>query len=322
MQLCVLRMQKKHVSSVVKTAKPDTNQVEQCSQKATLCWHLSQELLSQFPVPQGKLEEQWLQPFAEGDSEVDNQLETVLMDRSSNFSLQRDVPILRRLIEDLNFTKPVAVTPEAEVSLTIDKWNFVEKQLKYDQAVYETWKRKVANIQQAAEQAKHEWRLQRRRQCQRAAKSFLSNCVLFVTWTAKKPEVAIAEVMNHKKVISSKTGTAQDELSYLVYWNTSVPSLIQKDVLNQQVALLSWMLADAMASCAMVLMPVHTYNKGKLSLEEKSLLERLQQSGNHNLDWSFHMIFTQKVDVRDLRPMVYSGKLIFPSPLDLTKIHV
>ena len=321
MQLCVLRLQKKHVTNVVKT-KPDMSQVEQCSIKATLCWHLGQELLTQFPVPLGKLEEQWLLPFAEGDSEVDNQLETVLLDRSSNFNIQRDVPILRRLVEDLNFSKPVAVTAEAEVSLTIDKWNFVEKQLKYDQAVYETWKRKCASIQQAAEQAKHEWRLQRRRQCQRAAKSFLSNCVQLLVWTTKKPEVSIAEVMNHKKVISSKTGVAQDELSYLVYWNTSVPSLIQKDVLNQQVVLLAWMLADQMASCAMVLMPVHTYNKGKLSLEEKALLERLQQSGNHNLDWSFHMIFTQKVDLRDLRPMVYSGKLVFPSPLDLAKTHV
>lgn len=60
--------------------------------------------------------------------------------------------------------------------------------------------------------------------------------------------------------------------------------------------------------------------KGRVVLEEKQLLERLVAHGNHNIDWSYHILFGSKSDQRDLRPMVYSGKMIFPSPLDLTKL--
>ena len=36
-------------------------------------------------------------------------------------------------------------------------------------------------------------------------------------------------------------------------------------------------------------------------------------------DWSFHVMFKEKGDARDLRPMVYSGKFVFPSLLELAK---
>ncbi len=37
--------------------------------------------------------------------------------------------------------------------------------------------------------------------------------------------------------------------------------------------------------------------------------------GNHNLDWQYNVIFKEKVDQRDLRPMVYPGCFVFASPL-------
>ena len=319
MALCVSRIQCKHSGSFGTPKKPDVATVEQTSLKATVCWHLGQELMGQVPVTEAKVKQFWFDPFGEGDSEVENQIDMVLMDKSSNFNVQRDVPILRRLCEELNFNKPVGVTAEAELSLTLDKWQLVKKQLQYDQAVYETWRGKCSSIQQAAEQAKHEWRLNRRRTCVQAAKTFMSTYIHLVAWTPRRPEVDIAEVMNFKKAIVSKSGCQPDKLSYLTYWNASVTSLIPKEIYNQQIGMLSWLLSDNMESMACCLLPVHTYNKGRLSLEEKNLLERLQQSGNHNCDWSFHIVFSQKVDARDLRPMVYSGKLVFPSPLELTK---
>lgn len=319
MALCVSRIQCKHSGSFGTPKKPDMATVEQVSLKATVCWHLGQELMGQVPVTEAKVTQFWYDPFAQGDSEVENQIDMVLMDKSSNFNVQRDAPILRRLCEELNFNKPVGVTAEAELSLTLDKWQLVKKQLEYDQAVYETWRRKCSSIQQAAEQAKHEWRLNRRRTCVQAAKTFMSTYIHLVAWTQRRPEVDIAEVMNFKKTIVSRSGCHPDKLSYLAYWNASVTSLIPKEIYNQQVGMISWLLSDNMESMACCLLPVHTYNKGRLSLEEKTLLEKLQQSGNHNCDWSFHIVFSQKVDARDMRPMVYSGKLVFPSPLELNK---
>ena len=84
-------------------------------------------------------------------------------------------------------------------------------------------------------------------------------------------------------------------------------------------------------SAAVVINPAFTYNKGKLHLEEGKLVDLLAK-GNHNLDWQFSVLFKEKTDDRDLRPMVYPGRFVFPSPLgdprhnlfftcDLRKLH-
>ena len=95
--------------------------VEQTSLKATVCWHLGQEFIGQVPVTEVKVKEFWYDPCAQGDCEVENEIDMALLDKSSNPNVQRDVPILRRLCEELNFNKPVGVTP-SELSLTLDKW--------------------------------------------------------------------------------------------------------------------------------------------------------------------------------------------------------
>ena len=37
--------------------------------------------------------------------------------------------------------------------------------------------------------------------------------------------------------------------------------------------------------------------------------------GNHNLDWQFSIVFTEKAHEADLRPMLYPGRFVFPLPL-------
>ena len=67
-------------------------------------------------------------------------------------------------------------------------------------------------------------------------------------------------------------------------------------------------------SAAVVINPVFTYSWGKLHSEEQKPVDLLAK-GNHNLDWQFSILFKDKSDDRDLCPMVYSGRFVFPSPL-------
>ena len=69
-----------------------------------------------------------------------------------------------------------------------------------------------------------------------------------------------------------------------------------------------------MQSAAVVINPVLTYTNGKLHVEEQKLVDLLAK-GNHNLDWQFSILFREKSDDRDLRPMVYPVRFLFPSPL-------
>ena len=93
--------------------------------------------------------------------------------------------------------------------------------------------------------------------------------------------------------------------------------LIPTAVMSQQVGLMSWALSDQMRSVGLMMMPIFSHHRGKLCIDERAILEKIFTAGNHNCDWSYHVLFKEKTDARDLRPMVYSGKFIFASPLDL-----
>ena len=53
------------------------------------------------------------------------------------------------------------------------------------------------------------------------------------------------------------------------------------------------------------------YSAGKLHLEEERVAKQLA-NGHVNLDCTFCIIFTDPSDGRDLRPLIYPGKLLFP----------
>ena len=48
-------------------------------------------------------------------------------------------------------------------------------------------------------------------------------------------------------------------------------------------------------------------------------MDKVYAAGNHNLDWVWSILCGTKTDGRDMRPMMYHGRLVFPSPLDLSK---
>lgn len=314
--LAVLNIQSSHAHGA---PKPTNLFVEDVSLKAAVCWHLGQELLTQVPVDRKKVDEVWYQSFKDGDSAVKNEISCVLMDKSDNFDVKKDIPILKRLVDEQSFAKPVAATQIEEIQLQVDKFSLVKKQLDYDVQVYNMWSRKCSSVKSAQEHQRHMWLLQRRQRCEAAAQTYINNSLKILVWDRRKCETAIAEVMNYKKELSQKHGYKLDDISHLVFWNCSAPCLIPAPILKNSVGLLTWALNDQMRSVALILSPTFTYSKGKLILEEQSLLNDVAMAGNHVLDWIFTLVFGSKSDARDLRPMVYHGRFVFPAPLDLGK---
>ena len=215
MALLVEHLQNKHLANYFGGKKPDLAEVEATSQRAALCYHLGQELLQQVPIPLKKLEEAWYQNFCSGDGNVDQELEAALLDKATSFNVAADIQTLKSLVEEMNYTRPMAVTAEAEQALALDKWHYVEKQLEFDMAAFEVWKRKCSSVRAAAEQAKHEWRLSRRKRCLNAADVFIKSCVHLKIWNAKKTEIAIAEVMNMKRTVAVKSGQSVEDIHFL-----------------------------------------------------------------------------------------------------------
>ena len=163
-----------------------------------------------------------------------------------------------------------------------------------------------------------EVRLERKKQCEEAADKLLRGTVKLVT--TKDSEKIIADIMNFKRdnIRSKVGGPGGDEIPNVVILNWTAPCMVPVSMQTSQLGVLSWALQDCMQSVAAVLNPIYTYTKGKLHLEEAKMLSMLGQ-GNHNLDMGFGMCFTDPQDSRDDRPLLYSGRLVLPSPVPLHK---
>ena len=163
-----------------------------------------------------------------------------------------------------------------------------------------------------------EVKLERLRAGQAAADNFLESCVCLVVASNNcSPQALIADFMKFKKdTVMSKVGDGLIPSVVLLNW--AAPCQIPVKLQEAQTALLTFVLNDEMQSVGMALSPVFSYTKGKLHLEETKMIKQLTQ-GNHSIDCAFSVIFKDQVDSRDERPMVYPGRLVFPSPVPTSK---
>ena len=191
----------------------------------------------------------------------------------------------------------------------------LEKQVEYDVKVYENWSTKVSTVAAARFHATQGWRLERRLKCKEAATKHLRGLVRLIVMDRLKPEQVIGEIMSFKREIADKMScTNSKDLPCVFYLNWTAPCLIKEEFQHIQIGCMSWGISENMQSVGVVNSPVFTYNKGRLHLEESKCSELLTK-GNHNIDVSFYMNFTDKQDGRDGRPMVYPGRFVFAAPL-------
>lgn len=147
------------------------------------------------------------------------------------------------------------------------------------------------------------------------AKKYLHGCTKFLCWQGQKTEAIIGDILDYKRdEIGEKLNITPSEIPAMIFLNWAAPSLIPALVQESQIGMVTWALHDNMQSVAVVTAPVFTYNKGKLHLDETKMLEQLSK-GNHNLDWQFSIQFKDRSDERDMRPLNYPGRFVFPTPL-------
>lgn len=101
--------------------------------------------------------------------------------------------------------------------------------------------------------------------------------------------------------------------------NWAAPCAISVDRQNAQLQVFNWSLSDNMDSVGLVIMPVFCYGTGKLALEESKVLTLLTKDTCFNLDTTFALMFSDQLDGRDTRPLMFPGKMIIPSPISPNK---
>lgn len=322
MELFVRRVHDSHAQlpEYMRKFKKDQAAMDQLAERAAFIWNVGQEFLQQVPVKPGDLQTGFYDLWAFGSSSVDTDAQAALMDKSASFDVTKSMSSLRALMEAHLFTSPVPQSLADKDSLDVDAWELQEKQLCYDLNVFETYKKKCAAAETAREAAKQEWRLRRREKCEQATTQFVDTCCKLVVWDGKKAELTVAEAAKFKREMLQKCGAAgqPDRLPALVFLNYTSPCLIYAEHFAAHQHVLTWAMHESGHGVGLLLAPVFTYNKGRIHLEEQKLLTMFGNA-HLNMDTHFSLLYQEKADTRDCRPMTYPGRLVFPGATDISK---
>jgi hypothetical protein len=292
--------------------KIDSSGMEVLAERAAVLWHLGNEIQLVTPLPFQTIVENWLTAWAQGSDHVDMELQSLLLDKNDALDITT-IGTFKKLLDQHLFNVPVQATSAQAEAILVDEFHLLLKQLKYDVQVFENWQKKCINVFAAREHAKQDHRLAQHALCAEAAQVFLDATIKFSCWSS--PESVIGEIMNFRRdTIARKLGCEVAKIPIVCFLNWGAPCLISVGVQDAQFNVLAWVTNDNMQSVGVVLYPVFTYQKGKLHLEESKVTQQLTKA-NHNIDVQFSVLFSDQVDARDLRPMVYPGRFVFPSPL-------
>ena len=89
--------------------------------------------------------------------------------------------------------------------------------------------------------------------------------------------------------------------------NWAAPSVTPQHIQKEQLHVVSWALSENKNNVCLLVMPAHTNPKNKLYVLEQSVLTKLSKY-NMVFDTPYCILFQNKVDARDGRPMTYQRR--------------
>ena len=208
-------------------------------------------------------------------------------------------------------------------NLKRDEFEHLLKKMDYDRKVFEIWKQKLATVQGARLHAKQEHLVTEHRRLTESVENYVDGCFHFLSWEAAKssdsliPQILSYRVDTLKKIRCGPTNCSDVPTVVLMNWTAPclLPNTRQKDHSN----VLAWALHDNSQSVGMIFFPTFSYKKGKTCLEEHAALNTLT-GGGHNLDHQFSLLYSERCDQRDSRPLLYPARFAFPGHIvDLQK---
>lgn len=293
--------------------------LDKFAETAAAVWHLGNELALAVPIPAEVIKREWYDAWASGSEQIDMEVQSMLLEKADNFDVTQHIPTLKQLIGAHIFNAPTQRPPVELNAIEVDNFNLMMKKVDYDVNVFQTWQKKCCNVHAAQDHARRAHRLEERKRHADAADLFLQTCTKLLLWDVKAESVISDLLTFRRDSVASPLGIASDKVPSIVFLNWTSLSLIPSSVQEKQAAVLTWTLHDNIDSVSPVISPVFCYGRGKLHLQETQMMQYLT-TGHHNVDIQFSILFKDQCDLRDTRPMMYPGRLVFPGPLvDMSK---
>ena len=263
------------------------------------------------------------------DEDIDMELRFHLAEKSESFNVRTDITVLRAIADAHEFKgKPGTAVDMMHFQDEKDQCDREELSLlikngELDMKALAQWQKRceqtIANAYATAQQD----RLKVEDLALCAAVAYMGKKMLFFTEDVSEETggKTINALLDFRRDKPAKATAASDpsQIPIIGSLNWAAPSVFNEKLKKVQLQVLSFVMADGLRNIVLMQMPVHTNMKGKLYLSEQNVQDRLVRS-NALFDTSYGIMFKEKVDARDERPMLYPCRMLFPAAIvDLSK---
>ncbi len=315
--------------------KWDRSALEGAVASAQLLTSLISELREQVPVQDTEIESQLIQPFLEGDSNLDLALQAALAECKQEFTLSEIKPFKDLLGQALARRDGKAASLGAEKRITAgqlekDAFNIVMTSLKHDVNLFLVWCTRCQDRDNSLYYQRLQHTSNRHTRAREIGKEALTEksqywqlTLVQLEETKKESEVAMVVQKLRQKVESIQQNLVKvchlqhkSEVRIICIVNWANPGTFAATSQRCQATLAGSLVnAGGEHNIGLVLYPVWHYKKGHLFKAEAKAHELLNQR-LLNVDRHFALSFDGKNDEREKRALVYPGTIALPMDTD------
>ena len=260
--------------------------------------------------------------WVKGDDAISLDVQFAVNEKAENFNPLTDVRALRQIAEEHhNKTPKGAVMTSTADNLLVDELELALKHYAHDMQIMAVYRQKSVSTEENATAALKQWAVDQNTILTDAAKVLMQKHVILTVWPVEDDNgnKTLGELMEFRqKIVNRMALVKQHQLKILPLVNWCSPSQHSSVAQKLSLTVSSWSLNDDQQNVGVVLMPVHTHQKNQLVMSETSLLGKLSKC-NVIADYSASILFKERLDGRDSRPLNYPCRIMFPGLLQDVK---
>ena len=281
------------------------------AEQAALVYSLVREVQAIVPISDDILQEKFVRLFIENDPQVHLEITSVLATKADDFGPQH-LEVLKVLMDSHCGPRNIPIIDaqtklqDSQAQIVEQEFNLLMNQLFLDRDSIRVHFHTLGSYAASLSKVKHDWNIKRHEQSGKAADAFIAQHCLILGYEkgASKP---VMDFLNWRKSLASRLQIPEERGNTFALLNLAAPSLshtIDKAFFGN--------FASAMAqgqNLIAVVMPQFSYQKNQLHLASRAVEDLFIDRGL-NLDGKWALLFKQKPDSRDTRPLVFDGRFI------------
>ena len=260
--------------------------------------------------------------WAKGDEDINMHIQFLVAEKSDTFNIRNDCPPLKVLMDKHEskcaasqaFSLPGEARSLTVASLAYDELQLVLRQADMDLKSLEVWQRSSKSVESTAYHALQQFVLRKDENATHAVDLLMQRRVTFAVWDPEENARNINILMDSRRVFGTRNHMKPELIPYVCLMNHVAPCCYVTDLQTCQMNTMSWCICENTQSLGIVISPNFSNNMNKKYLLEQSMLTRLSKH-NFAFDNQVAILFKDKSDKRDNRPMTYHGRIIFPAAL-------